>query len=186
MSIELFIYGSALLIAFLSIFGFFCYALGQFRAYYLWDREDDLIDLENEKKFFEKIKDNSLDCKFDFSDVAYAHARNIRTPLSLCWEILDELPDLTGKDILVLFNPELYWSICARYEHSNITLITGSRKLDALYQSGKRLINLVNVIRANPYDVDSIKANWGLPVKYFDCIIGNPPYQSNTREHLCG
>jgi hypothetical protein len=100
------------------------------------------------------------------------------TPYKLCGEMLAQLPDLNGKLVLVLFNPEFYLTIINKYPAAKILMITGSKEAKDL-----RFQGMEDILYFDPHDIDALEQYADVLVRWnmkFDVVIGNPPYQANT------
>lgn len=125
-----------------------------------------------ESKMREALCDEFFfDCPHTGSKSLFPKA--IHTPYNLCNDILNQLPDLNGKSILVWFNPEFYYTIRKRYKEARVYLITGSANARKVFDG----LNFLKVYYFNPFDFDAINKGLRRAIMKFDCVIGNPPYQ---------
>ena len=95
------------------------------------------------------------------------HAGKISTPHTLCEEMIDQLPDLNGKLVLVLFNPEFYLSILRRYPEAKIVMVTGSANACSI-QKKSGFKGVEEMILADPFDFESVKKAIDKYEKYGD------------------
>lgn len=138
---------------------------------------------EEEKKFADPINvQYELIRNEIFGDCP--HAGNIATPYTLCNEMLDQIPDMNNKDILVLFNPEFLMACLKRWPAAKITMITGSMEAFCI-QNESGFCGVERMHLANPFNIDEFNRRV-LNMKKFDVVIGNPPYQdpNNKRSPL--
>lgn len=102
--------------------------------------------------------------------------QTVFTPLSLVLEMLGKLEDLSGKDILVIANVEIFTFIktLKKYKHidyKSITFLTDNLSLKD--KEGIKVVNFNNI--------DKIK----LDMK-FDVVIGNPPFNDQSTVQSTG
>lgn len=100
--------------------------------------------------------------------------QTVFTPFALVVDILEKLEDLSGKDILVVANVEIFTFIktLKKYNHidyKSITFLTDNISLTG--KEGIKVVDFINISKVN------------LDMK-FDVVIGNPPYNDSetTRE----
>jgi site-specific DNA-methyltransferase (adenine-specific) len=105
------------------------------------------------------------------------HYGSIKTPLALCNEVVAHLPDLNGKYVCILFNPEFFYAVAKKYPQANITLVSGSNNAYNLhYNVFRRGIGLLSeIVIVEPHNTKELEEK--MNGKKFDCVIGNPPYQ---------
>jgi hypothetical protein len=139
--------------------------------------EADVIEPGNGVPRISSLKDKKCENvrKLIFGDCP--HAKEIRTPYYLCEDIVNKLPDLSNKRVLVLFNPEFYLVAKDKYPQAKFVLVTGSKAA-----TEKRFKNIEELVWCNPHDFRTLEDGIGVleEMNKFDVVIGNPPYQGGT------
>ena len=103
---------------------------------------------------------------------------NIYTPSELVNEMLDKIPNLEDKSILIMFNLEFIFELKNRLGKENLSNIYFATN-DLVLKSGIAQslgINKNNIIYID-YNKKEIKLNTNMPK--FDVVIANPPYKGN-------
>lgn len=129
-----------------------------------------VISKEEELKFSDVIQQKYEFVRTEiFGDCP--HAGNIATPYTLCEEMVSKLPDLNGKLVLVLFNPEFYLTIIRKYPQAKVVMVTGSENAYRLnYENG--FSGIEHMILVNPFDTEEVESKIKKYEKYKETEYG--------------